>query len=161
MRFAFTKHEGSCPFPNGALESGERMTERRRQRRIPVSHVMEARLVAADGAETNGRVIDLNNAGAFVATDLVLAKNTPVEIELRIPGETTSLPLKALVARRTEEVEGKSRVIPAGLGLVFMTDNVMERAFIQKAVLEALKGSLETTRMSLGSSGSPDEPARA
>ena len=28
-------------------------------------------------------------------------------------------------------------------GLVFMTENVMERAFIQKVVLKALKGSLE------------------
>ena len=125
------------------------MTERRRQRRIPVeSVVMEARLVA-DGAETRGQVIDLNNAGAFVATDLALEKNTAVEVEIVIPGEDKSLPLKALVARRTEEVRGKSRVIPAGLGLVFMTENVMERAFIQKAVLEALKGSLAATRVTL------------
>ncbi len=122
------------------------MTERRRQRRIPVAHVMEARLVA-DGAETRGKVIDLNNAGAFVATDLVLDRNAAVEVELQIPGEDLSLPLKAIVARRTEEVTGKTRVIPAGLGLVFMTENVMERAFIQKAVLEALKGSLAAMRM--------------
>jgi len=125
------------------------MTERRRQHRIPVARVMEARLVAEGGVETQGQVIDLNNAGAFVATDLELAKNTAVEVELQIPGEEKSLPLKALVARRTEQVEGKTRVIPAGLGLVFMTENVMERAFIQKAVLEALKGSLATTRLSL------------
>lgn len=133
------------------------MTERRRQHRIPVPHLMEARLVAVDGAETRGKVIDLNNAGAFVATDLDLEKNTPVQVELRIPGEEKSLPLKALVARKSDQVEGKTRIIPAGLGLVFMTENVMERAFIQKAVLEALKGSLATTRMSLDG---VDEPAR-
>ncbi|GMR23312.1 MAG: hypothetical protein BMS9Abin37_1730 [Acidobacteriota bacterium] len=126
------------------------MTERRRQRRIPIAHVMKARLVT-DGVETLGKVIDLNNAGAFVACDLVLDKNTAVEVELQIPGEDKSLPLKAVVARRTEEIEGRTRVIPAGLGLVFMTDNVMERAFIQMAVLEALKGSLATTRMNLSS----------
>ena len=126
------------------------MTERRRQRRIPVEQVMEARLVA-EGAEIQGKVIDLNNAGAFIATDLTLDKNTSVEIELQIPGEERSLPLRALVARRTEQIDGKNRVIPAGLGLVFMTDNVMERAFIQKAVLAALKGSLVTTRASLAS----------
>jgi hypothetical protein len=135
------------------------MSERRRQRRIPVAHVMEARLVA-DGAETLGKVIDLNNAGAFVACDLVLDKNTALEVELRVPGEDKSLPLKAVVARRTEEVEGKTRVIPAGLGLVFMTDNVMERAFIQKAVLEALKGSLATMRTNLSSAPDLDENAR-
>jgi hypothetical protein len=126
------------------------MTERRRKHRIPLEQVMEARLVS-DGAETRGQVIDLNNAGAFIATDLALEKNTAVEIELQIPGEERSLPLKALVARRTELIEGRTRVIPAGLGLVFMTDNVMERAFIQKAVLEALKGTLATTRANLGS----------
>ena len=76
------------------------MTERRRRRRIPVTHVMEARLVA-DGRETRGQVIDLNNAGAFVATDLVLDRNTALQVELQIPGEDKSLPLKAVVARRT------------------------------------------------------------
>lgn len=134
------------------------MSERRRQRRIPVAHVMEARLVA-DGAETLGKVIDLNNAGAFVACDLVLDKNTALEVELQIPGEDKSLPLKAVVARRTEEIAGKTQLIPAGLGLVFMTDNVMERAFIQKAVLEALRGSLATMRTNLESASDADENA--
>ena len=132
------------------------MTERRRRRRIPVAHVMKARLVV-EGAETRGRVIDLNNAGAFVATDLVLRTNTAVQVELQIPGEDKSLPLKAVVARQTEEVKGKTRDIPAGLGLVFLPDNVMERAFIQKAVLEALKGSLAMTRMNLSSPPAVDE----
>lgn len=137
------------------------MSERRQHRRIPVEHVMEARLIA-QGAQIQGRIIDLNNAGAFLATDLVLARNTVVEIELHIPGEEKSLPLKALVARCIEEVEGKTHSIPAGLGLVFMTDNVMERAFIQKAVLEALKGTLAATRANLPASqeSSADNPAR-
>ena len=126
------------------------------ERRIWEKHAMEARLVA-NGAETLGRVIDLNNAGAFVATDLVLETNTAVEVELQIPGENESLPLKAVVARCTEEVEGKTRVIPAGLGLVFITDTVMEREFIQKAVLETLKGALATTRMNRSSAPATDE----
>ncbi len=124
------------------------MSERRRRHRIPVDHVIEARLLV-DGLTSTGRVVDLNNAGLFVATDLVLAKNTSLVVELRFPGENKSLPLKAIVARRTELVKGRKRDFPAGLGLVFMTENVMERAFIQKAVLGALKGSLERTRMSL------------
>lgn len=132
------------------------MTERRRQRRIPVEHVMEARLVV-DGAETLGKVIDLNNAGAFVACDLVLDKNTAVEVELQIPGDDQSLPLKAVVARRTEEIAGKTRVMPGGLGLVFITDNARERAFIQKAVLEALKGTRAMRRMNLSSAPATDE----
>ena len=136
---------------------GVGMTERRKHRRIPVTHMMGARLTA-DGFAAEGQVIDLNNAGAFVATELDLDRNTPVEVELLIPGEDKTLPLKAVVARKTEAVEGKSRTIPAGLGLVFMTENVMERAFIQKAVLEALKGSLATTRMSLSAADEAPRP---
>ena len=78
-----------------------------------------------------------------MATDLVLEKNASLVVELRFPGEEKALPLKAIVARRTETIKGRRCDFPAGLGLVFMTENVMERAFIQKVVLKALKGSLE------------------
>ena len=135
------------------------MSERRKRRRIAVDHVMEARLLV-DGVTSTGQVVDLNNAGAFVATDLVLAKNASLVVELRFPGENKSLPLKAVVARRTETVKGRTRDFPAGLGLVFITENVMERAFIQKAVLEALKGSLERTRMGLATPLDAEEDAR-
>ncbi len=128
------------------------MPDRRKHPRIPVEHLMEARLVAGE-VESVGRVIDLNNAGAFVATDLELEQNSSLQVELAIPGVEKSLPLKAIVARRTELVEGQRHVIPAGLGLVFMTENVMERSFIQMAVLEALKASLRMTRSRMSSSG--------
>lgn len=128
------------------------MPDRRKHPRIPVEHLMEARLVAGE-VESVGRVIDLNNAGAFVATDLELEQNSSIQVELAIPGVEKSLPLKAIVARRTELVEGERHVIPAGLGLVFMTENVMERSFIQMAVLEALKASLRMTRSRMSSSG--------
>jgi hypothetical protein len=119
--------------------------DRRRHPRIPVESVMQARLVR-EGVDTVGRVMDLNNAGAFVATELVLPKNTKLEVELHLPGVEKSLPLQAIVARRTEAVEGRNRTVPAGLGLVFLTTNVMERSFIQLAVLAALRSSLESTK---------------
>lgn len=106
---------------------------------------MEARLIG-DGVDAVGRVLDLNNAGAFVETDLILPKNTKLEVELRLRGIEKSLPLQAVVARRTEAVEGRQRTIPGGLGIVFLTANVMERSFIQMAVLEALQTSLSSTR---------------
>jgi len=119
--------------------------DRRRHPRIPVEHLMHARLIR-EGVDTVGRVLDLNNAGAFVATELVLPKNTKLEIELRLPGVEKSLPLQAIVARRTEAVEGRNRTVPAGLGIVFLTSNVLERSFIQLAVLAALRSSLESTK---------------
>ena len=124
------------------------MSERRKQRRIPVPQLMEAR-ITLPGSVSRGRVIDLNNAGAFIATELELDKNSPLRVELLIPGGAKSVPLKAVVARRMEAIEGVTRTIPAGLGVVFLTDNVMERAFIQMAVLEALKVSLAMMRMRL------------
>jgi len=119
--------------------------DRRRHPRIPVEQLMQARLVR-EGVDTVGRVLDLNNAGAFVATELVLPKNTRLEVELRLPGVEKSLPLQAVVARHTEAVEGRYRTVPAGLGIVFLTTNVMERSFIQMAVLAALRRSLESTK---------------
>ncbi len=119
--------------------------ERRRHPRIPVENLMEARLVR-EGVDTVGRVLDLNNAGAFIATELVLAKNTKLEVELRIPGVEQCVPLQAIVARHAEAVEGRNRKVPAGLGIVFLTTTVMERSFIQLAVLAALRSSLESTK---------------
>jgi hypothetical protein len=119
--------------------------DRRRHPRIPVEQLMQARLVR-EGVDTVAQVLDLNNAGAFVATELVLPKNTKLEVELRLPGVEKSLPLQAIVARHTEAVEGRNRTVPAGLGLVFLTTNVMERSFIQLAVLESLRSSLESTK---------------
>ena len=135
------------------------MSERRRRHRIPVDHAIEVRLLV-DGLISRGQIVDLNNAGAFVATDLVLAKNRSLVVELRIACESKSLPLKAIVARQAEAVRGRARDFPAGLGLVFMTDNVMERAFIQKAVLAALKGSLERTRTALAKPREVEENVR-
>jgi hypothetical protein len=115
---------------------------------------MQARLTRED-VDTIGRVLDLNNAGAFVATELVLPKNTRLEVELRLPGIEKSLPLQAIVARHTEAVEGRNRTMPAGLGLVFLTTNVMERSFIQLAVLAALRSSLESTKAQAARASDP------
>jgi hypothetical protein len=125
------------------------MTDRRRHPRIAVEHLMKV-LLRSDGIESQGRVVDLNNAGAFVATDLALEKDARIQVELSIEG-AESYPLQAVVARRTEAIEGRSHSIPAGLGIVFLPANVMERAFIQKAVLEALKTSLRSTRARVSS----------
>lgn len=137
------------------MSESESGSDRRRHPRIPVEHLIEARLSGPD-VDATGRVLDLNNAGAFVATDVQVERDTRLEVELLLPGLDTPFPLKAVVARRTEAVEGRNHTIPAGLGLVFLTDNVMERAFIQRAVLQVLKSSL-AARRALPASGSAAE----
>lgn len=105
---------------------------------------MEARLVR-DGEESEGRVIDLNNAGAFIATELVAERGERLEVRLLV-SEGEVVPLPAVVARRSEAVTGKSREVPGGLGLVFVAESLRERAFIQKAVLEALESGMKAKK---------------
>jgi hypothetical protein len=85
-----------------------------------------------------GTLIDLNNVGAFVATDLVLEKGTEVHLELDIPGVDTPTPLLAIVARCSGEIQGKNKTIPAGLGLVFIGKTPEERQLIQQVVMSTL-----------------------
>jgi hypothetical protein len=99
--------------------------------KIPVRLLTPGRLDA-------GTLIDLNNVGAFVATDLDLEKGTEVHLELEIPGVDTSTPFKAVVARRSEEIQGKKETIPAGLGLVFVGNTPEERDVIQQVVMSLL-----------------------
>jgi hypothetical protein len=83
-------------------------------------------------------LVDLNNAGAFVATDLVMQKGDRIHVELDIPGVEEPKPLQAVVARRSEEIKGRKRTIPAGLGLVFVGNTPEEREFIQQVVMSTL-----------------------
>lgn len=121
------------------------MKERRKRRRYVIEFTMEARL-HVNGAETKGYVVDLNRIGAFIATELVLDKGTPLRVELCVPDVEEPLLINAEVARRTERIEGESGVIPAGLGVMFITDSEEEERFIQNAVIVALERALEKAR---------------
>jgi hypothetical protein len=121
------------------------MQERRKRRRFAIESIMEA-LLHVDGTEAKGHVIDLNSIGAFIATDLVLEKDTSLEVELCVPGVEEPLRIKAVVARRAERVRGQSGDLPAGLGLMFLTENEKEERFIQNAVIVALERALEKAR---------------
>lgn len=121
------------------------MKERRKRRRFVVEASMEA-VIHVDGSETKGYVVDLNNIGAFIATELVLEKATPLRVELCVPDVDESLLIKAVVARRVERVEGRSGDMPAGLGVMFLADNEKEETFIQNAVIMALERALERAK---------------
>ncbi len=121
------------------------MKERRKRRRFVVESSMEARLHVT-GSETKGYVVDLNNIGAFIATELVLDKGTSLRVELCVPDVDEPLLINAVVARRTERIEGQSGAIPAGLGVMFIADNEKEETFIQNAVIVALERALEKAK---------------
>jgi hypothetical protein len=122
------------------------MQERRKRRRFAIESTMEA-LLHVDGSEAKGHVVDLNRIGAFIATDLVLEKDTSLEVEICVPDVEEPLRIKAVVARRAERVRGRSGDLPAGLGLMFLTENEQEEKFIQNAVIVALERALEKARV--------------
>jgi hypothetical protein len=111
--------------------------ERRQVPRVQPEGIIKVNLLAPGKLET-GLVVDLNNAGAFVATDMVLETGESLSIELDIPGVETPTPLQAIVARRSEEIRGRTRTIPAGLGVVFVGNTPEERQLIQKVVMSTL-----------------------
>jgi len=121
------------------------MQERRKRRRFTIEPTMEV-LLHVDGSEAKGHVVDLNIIGAFIATDIVLEKDTPLEVELCVPDVEEPLRIKAVVARRSERVPGRSGDLPAGLGLMFFTESEEEERFIQNAVIVALERALEKAR---------------
>ena len=122
------------------------MKERRKRRRFVVESTMEA-LLHVDGSETKGHIVDLNNIGAFIATELVLEKGTPLRVELCVPDVVDPLLIKAVVARREERVEGQSGDMPGGLGVMFLADNEKQETFIQNAVIVALERALEKAKV--------------
>ena len=111
--------------------------DRRRQPRVRTEGEIKVRILAA-GTLAEGRLVDLNNAGAFVATDLVLEKGEKVHLELDIPGDSNTRPLQAMVARHSGPIQGHHKVIPAGLGLVFVGQDQAEKELIQRVVMMTL-----------------------
>lgn len=111
--------------------------DRRQQPRFQPEGLMKVRIFAP-GRLQEGYLVDLNNAGAFVATDLVLEKGTRVHLELTVPGEEHPCPVQAVVAHCSREIRSPKRVIPAGLGLAFVGQSQADRQLIQQIVMTAL-----------------------
>ena len=111
--------------------------ERRSQPRVQTEGLVRVRILVGGRLE-RGYLFDLNNAGAFVATDLVLEKGEKVHLELELPGIEEPQPLLAIVARCSPEITGRRTTIPAGLGVVFVAKSQKERQLIQKVVMTTL-----------------------
>jgi hypothetical protein len=94
--------------------------DRRRQPRVRTEGEITVRILTG-GKLVDGQLVDLNNAGAFVATDLVLQKGEKIHL-----------------ARCSGEIKGHHKVIPAGLGLVFVGQDQSEKELIQKIVMMTL-----------------------
>ncbi|MFQ5789508.1 MAG: PilZ domain-containing protein [Acidobacteriota bacterium] len=133
--------------------------DRRRQPRVQLERAIRVRILRS-GRPVEGYLYDLNHAGAFVATDLVLEKNSRVHLELEVPGLSEPQPVEAIVARCSREIQGRQKTIPAGLGLVFLTHTPEERELIQQVVTTTLALDMLSHKRREGSSDT-DAPGRS
>ena len=133
--------------PPEDLSLDERLAiERRAQPRVRLERATQVRLLAAGRRHTqwqsysldDGYLFDLNNIGAFVATDLVLEKGSRIEIEIAAPGTPFPLSLQAVVARYSQQQNWNHLVMPAGLGLQFVPYTVEEQRRITEIVMTTL-----------------------
>lgn len=121
-------------------------TERRRQRRVSLSGTTKVRIIAPSKKQNGiagvkvaeGYLRDLNNYGAFVATDLVLARGSQILLELEVPGSSRPKPMRAEVARHAQRTRNNESVVPAGIGVCFLADSKDESERIRELVKTTL-----------------------
>jgi hypothetical protein len=111
--------------------------ERRAQRRVQPSGPIRVHILSL-GQMAEGTLEDINNAGAFVVTDLELKKGDRVQLEIAIPGEGDTKILPATVARRRAEVRRHKEVLPPGLGVKFVAQTQEDLDYIQQVVMRLL-----------------------
>lgn len=120
--------------------------ERRSEPRIRLEGATPVRLLAprkhheqwGNSALAEGILYDLNQRGAFILTDLVLPKGSPIAVEFATPGVVCPAPLQAVVARRASVYQGKERIVPAGLGVQFVIDTSAAYKRLFKIVMSTL-----------------------
>jgi hypothetical protein len=77
---------------------------------------------------------DINNSGAFVATDLTLDRGCPIQVEIVTPGNTVLKPVSATVAHCARDREN----VPGGMGIRFLAETIEEHDRISDIVMSTL-----------------------
>ena len=112
-------------------------SERRAEQRVEPAGPVKVKILLP-GEEIDGRLEDINNAGAFVTTVIELKKGTQVLLEIEVPGEREVKSLPAVVVRRRAEVCRPNQVLPPGLGLKFTARTQQELELIRQTVMTML-----------------------
>jgi hypothetical protein len=100
---------------------------------------------------SDGYLFDLNNLGAFVATEIDLKIGRPIDIVIDLPGMRLPAEVPALVARRADRIQRYDRIVPEGLGLRFIAESKEDEERIRRIVtmvltLDLLKYGYENRR---------------
>jgi hypothetical protein len=120
--------------------------ERRKQPRISLEEMARVHILASRDHPTgllntytrDGYLLDLNNLGAFVATELDLNTGRPINIVIDLPGMRMPALLPAIVARRADRIQCHDRIIPEGLGLRFIAESNEDQERIRRIVMMIL-----------------------
>jgi hypothetical protein len=100
--------------------------ERRSEPRVQAEDPLVVN-VRASSAHGHGRLLDLNNRGAFVGTEMVLESGETVTLEIQMPGSNRLESIRGVVARQQDEAT-------SGLGVEFLPTSVEERDHIYYVV---------------------------
>jgi len=100
--------------------------ERRREPRVRTDEPVHV-LVRGDAHSGPGHLVDINNKGALIATEMALEPGVVVTLEIEVPGSSEPEAVRGVVARQ----ETASIV---GLGIEFLPTTVEERDHIHYVV---------------------------
>jgi hypothetical protein len=100
--------------------------ERRSEPRIQTEDPVIANVRAPSGYG-QGRLLDINNRGAFIGTEMALESGELVTLEIQIPGSDRMESVRGVVARQQDGTT-------SGLGIEFLPANVEERDHIHYVV---------------------------
>lgn len=117
----------------------EQRVDRRIEARVKTEGILGVALRTGDEI-SEGRVIDINTRGAYIATDLVLDRGIYLSLVFRLPGPRGDQEIKAQVARSNPGVDVDSA--PAGLGVLFLTNAPGEQARVERLVAALVSADL-------------------
>ncbi len=109
----------------------------RRKDLVRPEEMIPVHILAQDQRE-EGYLVDVNNIGAFVATNLVVECGTHISIEILVPDFYGIRPLPAMVTRCRGGTQEMGKHNLGGLGLVFINSSIEEREFVQRIVMSIL-----------------------
>jgi len=107
--------------------------DRRMEPRVKTEGML--RVLLRVGDETaEGHVVDISTRGAYIGTGMSLDRGIYVSLVFQLPGPRGDQEIKAQVARAKSGLDGHNDALPAGLGVMFLTNAPEERVRVERLV---------------------------
>ena len=112
------------------------VAERRAEPRARVDHIVVRLHIR--GRVESGRLVNINNTGAYIATATHLGEGTPIALEIEVPSSGRLPLLHAQVVRSKSARLDAGDDIPTGIAVKFLAETAEGRDRIRLAVQIAL-----------------------